>query len=847
MKYFEIITQIDEEFFNYDNALKIIEDDYPEDSLPTDKYKERKQRLQNIGIDPEAKIIKLFTLLDNEIKLLRLKQPHFNENLQLQKRETFPSNFISGRISISHDLLKEKNIPRVLEFPLSAAQYSYSEKSLAFIYQYILRVLQISPLNKLDFILIDPKTIGRSFNFLRPILNNNFIYNQKILTITDEIDEAIKLLSSYLENILQKQLSGYKNWKDYNRDSKSGLLPLKVLVISGYPNQFSSEALLHLDRIIEFGSIAGINTFVMMDKIDEKNKILKEYEEKIIQKSHKIEDFKDEIYNFKSLNSKVVYESIPSKESMLYFLDEINKAYLKTSTIKDEIDIFWNDNNFWNCSAKDGVSVPIGWDIYEDVINFELGFDYSEHHTLIGGRSGSGKSNLVNIIIQNLAYLYSPLEIELFLLDYKEGVEFNSYTTPILNHASLIAINSNVSYGVTFLEFIIQIKNERSELFKSIGVKDYKEYRENSSEPLSRIIIIIDEFQTLFTTKDKDKVEKMFAEILRKGRSFGIHLILSTQTLSGVDITSLSQLKSQIGNRIALTMGDDESRTFLNSDNDAASQLKGKPEGVYNDRGGNKSGNKKVFIPFASRENLETLLNKISKQSIKNKLKIYDGESLPLLPGKSYFQNNNQELNLGKKQDFLETGLIIDFKKEFGNHLLISGKNKKQKQNFIDLISLNLVNQNVYYLHADSEVSYNKKTYGSNIFLQNIDSNSFVIVDSLDLFDELHPKMNSYGFGNETEDSVADKFKYLVENGHKQGIFFIIFVDNFKRVKQKVGDFFSLFDYRIGFNLNEEIATSLLSSSMSDMIKNIPNNQAIFSNFVDSSLTYFKPYRGEND
>lgn len=843
MRYFEIITLIDEEFYNYDNAVKVIENDYPEDSLATAKYNERKQRLERVKVDLDSKIKKLFSSLDNEIKLLRTNQPHFRENLQLQKREKFPDYFISGRINISHDSLKEQSIPRVLKFPLDTAQYSYDEKSLVFIYQYILRVLQISPLNKLDLILIDPKTIGKSFNFLRLLLNNNFIYNQKILTITDEIDEAIKQLSFYLENILQKQLSGYKNWKEYNRDSKNALLPLKVLIINGYPNQFSSESLLHLDRIIEFGSIAGINTFVIVDNIDEKNKVLKGYEKSIIQKSQKIEDFKDEIYNCKSLNSKVVYETIPSKESMTHFFDEINRAYLKTSTIKDEIDVFWNENYFWKSSAKDGVKIPIGWDKNEDVVHFEFGFDYSEHHTLIGGRSGSGKSNLVNIIIQNLAYFYSPKEIELFLLDYKDGVEFNSYTNPMLNHASLIAINSNVSYGVTFLEFIIQLKNERSELFKGIGVKDYQEYREKASDPLSRIVIIIDEFQTLFTTKEKDRVEKMFAEILRKGRSFGIHLILSTQTLSGVDIISLSQLKSQIGNRIALTMGDDESRAFLNSDNDAASKLNGKPEGIYNSKGGNRGGNKKVFIPYASRENLEILLSKVSKHLVKNKFKIYNGETLPTLPDKAHFQNSRQELNLGKKQNFLESHLIINFKKEFGNHLLISGKNKKQKQNFIDLVNINLAGKNVYYLQADDETSYDKTTCGSDIFLSSIKDNSFIIIDSLDLFDELHPKMNSYSFSNDVEDSIADKFKGLVENGHKRGIFFIVFIDNYKRVKQKVGDFLSLFDYRIGFNLNEEVATSLLSSSVSDMIKSIPNNQAIFSNFLDSSLTYFKPYR----
>jgi len=238
------------------------------------------------------------------------------------------------------------------------------------------------------------------------------------------------------------------------------------------------------------------------------------------------------------------------------------------------------------------------------------------------------------------------------------------------------------------------------------------------------------------------------------------------------------------------------------------------------------------------------LLSKISVEPIKNRLKIYDGESLPILADQSSLQNDKQELNLGKKQDFLETDLIIDFKKEFGNHLLISGKNKKQKQNFIDIIDLNLANQNVYYLNADSEIFYNKNTYGSDIFLQKIDSSSFIIIDSLDLFDELYPK-NLYG--DDPIDSLSYKFKHMIENGHKQGVHFIVFVDNFKRVKQKIGNLLELFDYRIGFNLNEEVATSLLSSSMPNMIKNIPYNQAIFSNFIDSTITYFKPYRGEND
>ena len=299
----------------------------------------------------------------------------------------------------------------------------------------------------------------------------------------------------------------------------------------------------------------------------------------------------------------------------------------------------------------------------ENIVNFEIGFEYSEHHTLIGGRSGSGKSNLVNVIIQNIAYMYSPDEVELFLLDYKDGVEFNSYTQPYLTHASLIAVNSNVSYGVSFLKYIIEEKNRRSELFKQAKCKDFKEYREKTKNKLSRIVIVIDEFQTLFTTKDKMQVEQIFAEILRKGRSFGIHLILSTQTLSGVDVGSMSQLKSQIGNRIALAMGHEESMAFLSMNNEAAVKLKGKPEAIYNNRAGNSDGNKKVFVPFASREKMEILLEKIEQKHSKTNPKIYDGDMLPKIPNEKDFSNNTLSLLLGKEQNFKENDFKINFSK----------------------------------------------------------------------------------------------------------------------------------------------------------------------------------------
>ena len=45
----------------------------------------------------------------------------------------------------------------------------------------------------------------------------------------------------------------------------------------------------------------------------------------------------------------------------------------------------------------------------------------------IVGPSGSGKSTLLHALITNAALMYSPDEIELYLIDFKKGVEFKVY------------------------------------------------------------------------------------------------------------------------------------------------------------------------------------------------------------------------------------------------------------------------------------------------------------------------------------------------------------------------------------------------------------------------------------
>ena len=60
----------------------------------------------------------------------------------------------------------------------------------------------------------------------------------------------------------------------------------------------------------------------------------------------------------------------------------------------------------------------------------------TSQHVLIAGKTGSGKSTLLHALITNLALRYSPDEVELYLIDFKKGVEFKTYATHELPHAA---------------------------------------------------------------------------------------------------------------------------------------------------------------------------------------------------------------------------------------------------------------------------------------------------------------------------------------------------------------------------------------------------------------------------
>lgn len=398
-------------------------------------------------------------------------------------------------------------------------------------------------------------------------------------------------------------MAGFRDFVHYNEKEKDRL-PLKALFLSGV-DALSQNALYYLEKIMRFGSKNGVLSFVNLEseKNNKSAEDLKRY----------AEFFKDRtsFERLKYLNVEVINDQDIKSQHMQDFADKIKAYYKQKKEVKRELKDLQRDKEFWTESSQYEVSVPVGWDINHKEVCFEIG--NAQNHTLICDHSGSGKSNFLHVLIQNLAFYYAPDEVQLFLLNYKERVEFNAYTDPILEHARLVSVASSVGYGMSFLSWLCKEMQERTELFKQFNVKDLSDYRKHGEMP--RLIVVIDEFQVLFsesTSKEKERVERYLTTILKKGRSYGVHLILATQTMRGTDINR--SIMAQIANRIALPMDAEDSNSILNND-DAACELV-RPEGIFNNNGGHQKYHTKMSIPKAP-DDFKPFIKKIHRDLTK--------------------------------------------------------------------------------------------------------------------------------------------------------------------------------------------------------------------------------------
>ncbi|MEU1646978.1 FtsK/SpoIIIE domain-containing protein [Micromonospora zamorensis] len=227
----------------------------------------------------------------------------------------------------------------------------------------------------------------------------------------------------------------------------------------------------------------------------------------------------------------------------------------------------------WAESAGNGLRTVIG---RAGTAPLTLAFDDATPHWLVGGRTGAGKTVFLLDVLYGLAARYSPAELQLYLLDFKEGVSFTEFVPTgrdpsWLPHARAVGIESDREYGLAVLRELRREAQRRAGALKRHGVTKLADLPRDS--PLPRIVAVIDEFHVLLAGNDalaRESVD-LLEELARKGRSYGIHLVLASQSMTGIEALygRAEAIFGQFALRVALPGGGG----VLDQLNDAAAAL----------------------------------------------------------------------------------------------------------------------------------------------------------------------------------------------------------------------------------------------------------------------------------
>ncbi|HEY8544990.1 MAG TPA: FtsK/SpoIIIE domain-containing protein [Acidimicrobiales bacterium] len=210
----------------------------------------------------------------------------------------------------------------------------------------------------------------------------------------------------------------------------------------------------------------------------------------------------------------------------------------------------------WSQPRPYGLELAIGQSVEGP---FTLDLVEQGPHSLIGGTSGAGKSELLQTLVLSLAANYSPARLNFLFVDYKGGASSAEFRD--LPHTVGYVTNLSGRLALRALTSLRAELRRRMELMEG-RAKDLTEMLEVAPEEApASLVIVVDEFAAL--VKEIPDFVAGMVDVAQRGRSLGIHLVLATQRPTGV---VNENILANTNLRIALRMLDpSDSDNIINS------------------------------------------------------------------------------------------------------------------------------------------------------------------------------------------------------------------------------------------------------------------------------------------
>ena len=227
-------------------------------------------------------------------------------------------------------------------------------------------------------------------------------------------------------------------------------------------------------------------------------------------------------------------------------------------------------------SPTDSIKIALGVDLEGQLVEAELS-EPNTCHFLVGGTTGSGKSELLRSLLLSLLLRHSPSQLKIALVDPKR-VTFPEFEQMPWLYSPIVKDSAR---AIKLMNQLVAEMAGRYQQFEQASCPDITAYNRHAAQPLPRIVCIFDEYADFMAeTEPRNALELSIKRLGAMARAAGVHLIIATQRPEAKIVTPL--IRSNLPGRVALrTASVADSMIILGGKQTEAAYLLGKGDLLY--------------------------------------------------------------------------------------------------------------------------------------------------------------------------------------------------------------------------------------------------------------------------
>jgi S-DNA-T family DNA segregation ATPase FtsK/SpoIIIE len=506
-------------------------------------------------------------------------------------------------------------------------------RGLALLQSLVIRTAMLLP-HQSRYTLLDPAGNGIAFPMRRYLPQ----VRESSSDIRRDLDQVIGDIQRIIETYLDATTTSLELVPPDIRVNER----FQFVYAADFPNQYDRRAIEALQTIGNTGAVGGVYLFIHHNT----NYELPHDMSMSTFKNAFTLDLTGAIQSSQGLDFQP--DSTPSGQIQGKLFEALHQAKPPERILDWESIVGLDEANWWESTANQLIETPVGLRGGGEKLNVWFGVknEFPCVHGMLGAMPGAGKSNLYHVMICGLASRYAPNDLRLYLIDGKDGVEFQPYQH--LPHAEVVSLHSSAELSRSVLAELVAEKERRNVLFSRSGVNDLAGYR-NKGQPsgnLPRILLLIDEYQELFEG-DRDGIASSYLlQLAQQGRNVGIHMLLGSQRYGAPGMLYQPAIFGNIHSRMAMHMTESDVQALTEFGRRGKAlistcDLPGKI--VVNDKSGDDSANQVGKVAFLQGDQRDRLIQALKAKAQTTperdglRTVVFNGQAQPNLIDNPYF------------------------------------------------------------------------------------------------------------------------------------------------------------------------------------------------------------------